>query len=88
MIKHTPGHWKEIYVKAIGGEDGTAYGWVVIKRVGKALDVRANSSDMRLMTAAPELLEACKIAESYILYRDDILEKLRAAIRKAEGSET
>lgn len=38
-----------------------------------------------LVSASPELLEACIAARNYILYRDDLLKQLDAAIAKAEG---
>jgi hypothetical protein len=57
-------------------------------------EVKATDSDITLMNAAPELLEASKAfvyllergsADGLVYYSYDLLRKLRLAVSKAEG---
>lgn len=98
-MKHTQGPWVQ---------GRTESGWGVTPRVkvqNRCLlfidnpdncangNIIPSEADARLIAAAPELLEACKLAEKY--FREMIIgpethypevSSLRAAIAKAEGS--
>lgn len=91
MSKHTQGKWEV-------GYDKDRIGHYVIQENGGIIatisdyvfknDVAGNS---RLISAAPELLEALKQALSYIkgdyIDADGIEEKLANVIKKAEGNQ-
>lgn len=99
-MAHTPGPWKlEIDVAKPGEtyEDGTlrntwlwvwneAHDKVIFHSVDADPEFKPN---IMLATAAPELLEACELALSRLSQYDcqamQTIEKLRAAIAKAEG---
>lgn len=86
---HTPGPWSYgrsvSYIKAANGE-------VIGQYYGLGADRKTEHfANARLIAAAPELLEALKIANSILITeaRDSIYNagksKIRAAIAKAEG---
>lgn len=93
--KHTPGPWvlSEDHVSAIYGApvDGRSYG--VVAKTSEYIDPRdSQEANARLISAAPELLEVCKIALDALgcdrLWQDrlEAQRAIRAAMRKATGS--
>lgn len=95
MSKHTPGPWSGPYYDNHPGDRGW---WVHNGLEGQdeyavAVTFTGNpnqEADARLIAAAPDLLEACKLLMEYsgiIEERDGnwATEKARAAIAKAEG---
>lgn len=90
MSKHTPGPWTwgESYNGLYGsGKDNEVLRFAPYE--GMYLDWGSKSRDAnaRLIAAAPELLEALKLARSIIGHPDDAHSKLiDAAIKKAEGT--
>lgn len=83
--KHTPGPWKfeDEYVRAPGGDAVADPYCQATAEWGEEMEANA-----RLISAAPELLEACKKAVSLIDrgYELDARHSLNAAIAKAEGN--
>lgn len=84
--KHTPGPWcRGEFPKA---SVGTSDGWAVASVNTLRHEYDAN---VRLITAAPDLLEACKVASALLkgaprsLGYDFDAKQLDAAIAKAEG---
>lgn len=90
-MSHTPGpwpyRWRGGFIRIVGSDGDD------IARMHPAL---RNEDNARLISAAPDLLEAAKVAEKVIdiLWishhanrSDDALEKLRAAIAKAIGEQ-
>lgn len=87
MSGHTPGPWT---VNGFGGEfvviarllpDGVA----VSAHTSKRIDEIANA---RLIAAAPDLLEACRLSQDLLVALaggGEVLRKVGAAIAKAEG---
>jgi hypothetical protein len=95
MSKHTPGPWKGFspgpYIVAATGKRVIAY--CGVSEIGN-IDMDENFANIRLIAAAPEMLEALEDVESKIVdyeakrinWRpDDFLFRVRAAIRKAKG---
>ncbi len=84
MNKHTPGPW------TIRPRSGFDYGTTVYD-VPEVCTNISNEQNARLISAAPDLLEACKALEILFapLARDSTtaswIDKARAAIAKAEG---
>jgi len=93
MNEYTKGPWVNS-VTGIYAKDGTT-----IAQVYTQWSNDADEANARLISAAPELLEACKAAENDIsLFYDEkregtntqtwkVIMKLRTAIAKAEGEE-
>ncbi len=101
MSKHTPGPWEQ-YVSTwhdmatIGKKLGEGRGILKIADVPNTTDEK--EANARLIKAAPDLLEACKVLVSQIdglnlrAYQGDIFKwesyrKAQAAIAKAEGAQ-
>jgi hypothetical protein len=98
MSKHTPGPWE---IRHNLGSSGVIVGGVMRQYTnGEAKDqivmvlglqednggAAAKEANARLIEAAPDLLEALKLARSIIGHPDDAHSKLiDAAIKKAEG---
>ena len=89
-VGHTPGPWHtENYAgehRIIGPPNGYAY---VVARIQKAgSSVKANAA---LISAAPELLEACKmiiaINDCGCHITNNEIKKIKQAISKAQGEE-
>ena len=93
-MSHTPGkwHWDSDLIKS----DPLSRRRYRVSTIGKTItQVYHNSddphaeADTRLIAAAPELLEALKLAEDEMTRNDfgtlSLLPKIRAAIAKAEG---
>jgi hypothetical protein len=82
-MKHTPGPWE---IDSILGDTVIANGENVIAFLPLATQNR--EANVRLIAAAPELLDACKAVlsalESHQAYDKDMRPVLRAAIRKTE----
>ena len=113
MSKHTPGEWSYDVQCAVepnnslctiyyNGNDQSKLGSIAsvqIWRSGVQGTVSENIANARLIASAPELLEGCKMALSYLPARDGkripgdpdgdvqltICNKLKQAIAKAEG---
>lgn len=95
--KHTPGPWR------LNGAlvDGQKRWWIEAgstNPLSSAMTFPATNptiEDARLISASPELLEACRSALADVLYDEHsehtlcpaTLEQLRSAIRKATGSD-
>jgi hypothetical protein len=85
MSKHTPGPWHCHEVVGVYAKDGK-----LVASVHTPISDR--SHDARLIAAAPELLSVCKELAASAAYWSDydvpvgIVDRLRAAIAKAEGS--
>jgi hypothetical protein len=88
--KHTPGPWyvaKPVY----GDRQICDQGLREIADVGYEVGDKAMDANARLIASAPELLEACKLAQEAITrlhYTPEIAylsERIDAAITKAEG---
>lgn len=72
MSEFTKGPWTwdgEYPIRIVGGEEGEDY---VVSAGGL---YPSQEADVRLITAAPELLEAAKLAVSVLRYMAKILEK-------------
>lgn len=90
MGKHTPGEWK---VWGGGINVRTKKGHIFIAACGSndsQRSIEEYQANARLISAAPDLLEACKKAYQYIGNIADgkatiIFTKLQQAIAKAEG---
>lgn len=81
MSKHTPGPW--VYRRTSGFDYGSTAYWVP----GVCTNVQTEA-DARLISAAPDLLEALKEIVQFMRVDFDDLpmaEKVLAAIAKAEG---
>ena len=81
-MSHTPGPWSVYLGQSISGPNG--------ERVVEGSCINcpltfANDADARLISAAPDLLAACKAIESGHLTYVASGAMLRAAIAKAEG---
>ncbi len=79
MSKHTPGPWIEVgrYIETDGH---------ILCEMFSARTRDERDANQRLIAAAPELLEALKLAQSIIGHPEDAHSKLiSAAIDKAEG---
>lgn len=85
--RHTPGPWT---VKRGQVQAETSQGYVIIG-LAPGWSLKEQQANLRLIAAAPELLEALKSALSVLqLWVDDpddeeMLERLPALIAKAEG---
>lgn len=91
-MEHTKGPWE---VGNWGGDNGYVVrgdGEQIVCEANRALD--ESKTNARLISAAPELLEACKMAledltgpvtSQGIKIRFETLDKLREALAKAEG---
>jgi hypothetical protein len=79
QTKHTPGPWKVELCVAGGG---------LVIRIGAQTHVQIFPlSDARLIAAAPELLDALKVAISeHVECECWVCKKARAAIAKAKGN--
>lgn len=94
MSKHTPGPWRYWLCKDGSHDSRSDYVQIASGKthVAQVRIVSTTEADMRLMVAAPELLEALR---DLLEWFDDEsksprpapLKKARAAIAKAEGSE-
>lgn len=92
-MKHTSGPWRAIAASKVGKTVGIydADGGLIAKTGNRG----SAKADARLIAAAPELLEVLKAAEMPLaLYRaygwpdrDGVLNKVKASIAKATGSE-
>lgn len=94
MKKHTPGPWNVMFQGSEGKENakywimgGDGLTVVTIIQAGKSEPAKENA---RLVSAAPELLEACKEALAHFdKYTSGIVidakDSLRMAIAKTEG---
>jgi hypothetical protein len=89
-IGHTPGPWDLVSADV---EDRSAY--IVLSEaentdiayVGCEGEIREIAhANARLISAAPDLLEACKLAMTQ-RYDCEVYEKISAAIAKAEGKQ-
>lgn len=83
MGKHTPGSWFVAY-------NGEGHCLIVSPPHGIVAELRKTPNDKdnaRLIAAAPELLEACKLALGQLAHplNYDVLDVLEKAIAKAEG---
>lgn len=86
--KHTPGPWIQFVdgdpmSKPIPDEEA-------LKQAKEEAEIHGGDCDVRFVPvaqayAAPELLEACKLMFKDADYADHILDKIEAAIAKAEG---
>jgi len=89
MSKHTPGPWEIAppHQTAGWGLCVRSSGRILARMVGRDQDQK--KADVRLMAAAPDLLEALKtLPQSLAATDDDLnrwLERANAAIAKAEG---
>lgn len=92
---HTPGPWRQ-HAPVIDGQVEQDYrtirGGDGLRGTGFELTGFIAEADARLIAAAPELLDACKLVELWMLggqprpYSDSlVLERVRDAIHKAES---
>ena len=88
MADHTPGPWTVI----LRGERGTFHVPEAQRHEADESDdgldgYTISKSNARLISAAPELLEALKVARNNLQFLppDDVVEQIDAAIAKAEG---
>lgn len=90
MSTPTPGPWTSEWTNDTGPDDDYYIEFFEIldsehKRIGRAEE----EADARLMAAAPELLEALKLADAMLsganMNERVVEKKMRAAIAKAEG---
>lgn len=83
-MSHTPGPWEMDGARIKKDENLT------IARVGVAFDGDWSEANARLIAAAPDLLDACKQAETMLRYwgKQDgaCYELINDAIAKAEGT--
>lgn len=85
-IKHTPDPWTaDLNEGMILSKCINEYGNFIVTHIARDL-TNEDKSNVQLMAAAPELLEACKIALSE---GDELtsIRALQAAISKAEGNQ-
>lgn len=85
MSKHTPGPWF-VYDRGIGFEVQDANG----RQINDSFRETFTKEDAELISAAPELLEACEWALNYIdtfTHKDapKVCKSLKAALAKARG---
>ena len=98
MSKHTPGDWTVAFYAIQDGAGGTSCcavkaGSRTLARTACQVVIDEDEANIRLMAAAPKLLEALDDAESFIVgFEDDetqeplvgkLLARIRAAIAKA-----
>jgi len=99
---HTPGPWT---LRSYLGNPGDIYAWAIDRpkkgtvlalvepQEWKGITVKDNEADARLISAAPDLLEACQLslaresAQEVVTGDGDkgLIVMLRAAIQKAKG---
>lgn len=87
MTEHTPGPWG---ILSRGADDGTLFGWDLDGPPEPAMrGTFANYADATLAAAAPELLDALRVARDalnrHCAFCDDAKDQIYAAIKKAEG---
>ena len=85
MSKHTPGPWS---VDGAGIKAMVRGGNASIVAVRHRNDGNVNEADMRLIAAAPEMLEALNALVHNVTYLDvpnEIKDQIEAAMAKAEG---
>ena len=85
MSTHTPGPWKATSVS-----DGKELHYFIAPNGHASVAEADNMANARLIAAAPELLEATRIALKYLIAKNtiktvDIENALGDAIKKAEG---
>jgi len=90
MSKHTPGPWTyDADDGSLTPAPGSGRNLVGRFRCGRddaGQDARPTKADARLITAAPELLEACKLAYERFRHGGEMdMALLQSAIAKAEG---
>jgi hypothetical protein len=93
MSKHTPGPWRYWICRVDNRLDPPMYDYAQFanpkEHVFRAPMLYLREADARLIAAAPELLEALKLAvrqnEHDMLMTGEELRNARAAIAKAEG---
>jgi hypothetical protein len=91
-VKHTPGPWVSEYRQSHTGQvavcngDGEGYWEVWTQNWGGGINQEANA---RLISAAPDLLEALEEIVSHDAWASDapILASAKAAIAKAKGEQ-
>ena len=86
-MKHTPGPWEvtNVYPKREPYYIAEGKGNAIACTMGGSRQDQANAN---LIAAAPELLEALRLAEATLaanLSQSDALPEIRAALAKAEG---
>lgn len=93
MSKHTPGPWtyRKLGVRAITYAITSGSTSIAATTDSKARKAEEQIPNARLIAAAPEMYEALVWILQYIESPDSFkapaIEKVRAAIRKAEGTE-
>ena len=87
-VKHTPGPWRICYDGRIDGLNGdeicSGLGFESYKEFQDDKGVQSNAL---LIAAAPDLLEAAKLASTSPLSYEKWMPQIVAAITKAEGKE-
>jgi hypothetical protein len=86
--KHTPGPWKWNEKQDSIFSDNPEWKYSYIAKIATGEDIRQEHANARLIAAAPELLEACKLAAASldaVGVNNATLRIARAAIAKAEG---
>jgi len=98
-MAHTPGRWELVWFRGKGSVARIRLNGSTVYQVSDVTDPefpsgtpRYNLDDLRLMAAAPELLEACRnllrMCDGEVEYESEtkpILARARQAIRQAEG---
>jgi hypothetical protein len=81
---HSPSPWKitDSSLPDVLASDGTVVVWTVDGSYGSQIEANA-----RLISAAPDLLAACKVALNDLASPDSLRQILEGAINKAEGKE-
>ncbi len=93
MSKHTPGPWHCAGIFNPDSPSATQWIWGPTEKGNSSGTVIARDvalRDVPLIAAAPELLEACKLALPYIngigVKMENTRKAMKAAIQKAEGA--
>lgn len=89
MSRHTPGPWKIIEREAgrrieVRAKDDTDVALIKLQPSGRD---RTHLNNARLIAAAPDLLDACKLALSSCDPHAHFYKVIAAAIARAEGNE-
>lgn len=99
MSKHTPGPWKFVPSDDTPGHREPAVVYIKNKRFefsgGIAFDAHETEANARLISASPDLLAACKVADQFLdhlanswevcRHTQAMIDQIKAAIAKAEG---